>query len=67
MKYTKMLDNIKKQASRRYATFESRYIDYLLSIHNQTIMLEMEYIKKHNKLDIFKLDRLIAKEFKGLL
>ena len=62
-----MLDVVShKVKSRRYPSFEERFIDYLLSIQNQSIMLEMEYIKRHNTLDILKLDKWIEHDLKEL-
>ena len=62
-----MLNVVAHRASTsRYPSFEERFIDYLLSIQNQSIVLEMEYIKRHNTLDILKLDKWIENDLKEL-
>lgn len=56
-----MLDTLKEHIQcKNFRGFEEFYIDYVLSIQDRHIILEMEYIKKHNKLDILKLDRWIT-------
>lgn len=63
-----MLDKIKEEVHKHpYATFNSRYIDYLLEVQDSSILLEMKYLKTHNQLDILKLDRLISNNFDRMI
>lgn len=55
-----MLETIKQEINKNEnLTFEQKYVNYLLSVQNLSIKLELDYIKKHNKLDVMKLDRVI--------
>ena len=59
-----MLETVKTLVSRRVRkSFDERYADYLISVHNKSIALELEYLKRHNKLDVMKLDKLINSSF----
>lgn len=63
-----MLKKIKRKINKAKNSnigFEELYVDYLLFIMNENIMSEMDYIKTHNKFDIFDLDRWIANMFTG--
>lgn len=46
---------------RSQITFEELYIDYLLFIQNINMFQEINYIQKHNKLDILNIDYWIRK------
>ncbi len=48
--------------NKSFVDFEELFVDYVLSIQNQSVLLEIEYLRKHNKLDVLKLDKLINKE-----
>lgn len=37
----------------------------MLQIQDTNLVLEMEYIEKHNNLDVFKLNKVIAKMIEG--
>lgn len=61
-----MLENIQKYIKEcldSTKSFSERYIEYIMSIQNQNISYEFEYIMKHNNLDIMKLDTLISSSF----
>ena len=63
-----MLETVKKYANRRVRkTLDEKFIDYMLSVHDMSLQLEIEYFKSHNKLDILKLDRFINSQFKEVL
>ena len=56
-----MLETVKKTIRKRESrSFDERYIDYIISIQNKNIQLEMDYIRKHNTLDIMKLDKWVS-------
>ena len=56
-----MLENVKKQVNKKTRkTFEEKYIDYILSVQDKNIELEMQYIRRHNKLDVMRLDKWIG-------
>ena len=42
-------------------TFTEKYVQYMLDIQCQSIQFELDYLKKYNKLDVLKLDKLISK------
>ena len=53
-----MLETVKKSIKKKRAeTFNEVFIDYIISIQDKSIELEMEYIKRHNRLDVLKLDK----------
>lgn len=63
-----MLEMIKCEISQPTSdTFYSKYIDYIIKVHNRSILLEMEYLTKHNKLDVLGIDALISKSFDEVL
>ena len=60
-----MLETVKRAVNRKVKkSFDDRFIDYMLTVQNESILLEMKYLKTHNKLDIMKLDSLIDHSFK---
>lgn len=61
-----VLDYLKSKLSRSARkSFNERFIDYMLQIQDTNLVLEMEYIEKHNNLDVFKLNKVIAKMIEG--
>lgn len=63
-----MLETVKRNiAKKSYKSFDEIYIDYLLKVQDVNILAEMEYIKKHNKIDVLKLDKWIAKELESVV
>lgn len=59
-----MLETVKKSVNRKVKkSFNERFIDYMLAVQGESILLEMDYLKKHNKLDILKLDKWIYASF----
>lgn len=59
-----MLETVKKSVNRKVKkSFNERFIDYMLTVQGESILLEMDYLKKHNKLDILKLDKWIYASF----
>ena len=60
-----MLETVKRSVNRKVKkSFESKFIDYMLAVQGESILLEMEYLKKYNKLDVMKLDKLINASLK---
>ena len=60
-----MLETVKRAVNRRVKkSFDEKFIDYMLSVQGESIFLEMEYLKKHNRLDVMKLDKLINASLK---
>lgn len=60
-----MLETVKRAVNRKVKkSFDERFIEYMLTAQGESILLEMDYLKKHNKLDIMKLDKLINASFK---
>lgn len=58
-----MLENVKKQINKRVRkTFEEKYIDYVLSVQEVNLELEIDFFKRHNKMDVLQLDRMISLE-----
>lgn len=59
-----MLETVKNIISQKVVTsFEEKFTDYLISVHDTNIGLELKYLQKHNKLDVMKLDKLISLSF----
>lgn len=60
-----MLGTVKKYIKKNSnVSFESKFIDYMIGVQNTSILLEMQYLIKYNKLDVLKLDKLIDASFK---
>ena len=56
-----MLETVKKKVNRRTSkTFDEVYIDYIIYVQDKNIQLEFDYIRRHNKLDVLKLDKWIG-------
>lgn len=59
-----MLETVRKYVHKRSKkTFDEKYLDYIITMQDKSILLEMEYIKTHNHLDILKLDKWIQSAF----
>lgn len=62
-----MLGKVKRKVNKYRKSntkFEELYVNYLLFIQDKNILTEMEYIKKHNDLDVFNLDKWINNSLK---
>ena len=60
-----MLETVKRSVNRKVKkSFDDKFIDYMLTVQNESIILEMKYLKTHNKLDVMNLDSLIDASFK---
>lgn len=56
-----MLENLRWKISRSARkSFNKRFVDYMVEIHETNLVLELDYIKKHNDLDVFKLNKVIS-------
>ncbi len=63
-----MLQTVKSLINKRNVpSFEEKFVNYTLKIYNTNIISEMDYIKKHNKLDVMKLDKWITSAFEELV
>lgn len=56
-----MLETVRKCIRKKEPkSFNERFVDYIISVQDKSILLEMEYIKKHNKLDALNLDKWVG-------
>ena len=63
-----MLEQVKKYSNRKVRkTFEDKYIERMMEYQDISLNLELQYIQKHNKLDVLKLDSYILSSLKGVL
>jgi len=58
-----MLQTIKEEISEPFSCFECVFVDYLMMQKDLDIKHELEFVKKHNDLDVFDLDGLINSYF----
>lgn len=60
-----MLETVRRLVRRNVRkTFDEKYVDYIISVQGKSILLELDYLKTHNRLDILKLDALIERELR---
>lgn len=65
---TKMFETIRSYIDKTNGrTFNSLYIYYLAEVESRSVLLEMKYLRTHNRLDVLKLDSLIEKDFDRIL
>lgn len=63
-----MLEKVKKYSNRTVRkTFEDKYIERMMEYQDISLNLELQYIQKHNKLDVLKLDSYILSSLKEVL
>ena len=64
---TRRLDRVRRKInkiSKDTTSFDELFVDYIMDVQDKSIQLEFDYFKRHNKLDILKLDKLINEELK---
>lgn len=63
-----MLDQLRRKLARpARKSFDEKFVDYLVQIQETNLVFEMEYIEKHNNLDVFKLNKVISSMIKDTI